>query len=197
MIASRFLIPAIVLIALVALALLGLWLASRAPAPDASGDVTPVPSTQLRELIEAAIDIAGSVAIASGQDVVPASITENGSARARVHAGYLDSATIGANGSDVLNAADYRSSIDLGFRTLAAQDDDRAVLLYSGRVQHENLKIDAIVLEAYERGYAVTFRFAQPYRIDEAKRTGTLEGPIFRLADGPPHFTQSPASRHG
>ena len=69
--------------------------------------------------------------------------------------------------------------------------------MYSGRVQHENTKADAIVLEAFERGYPVTFRFAQPYRIDDAKRAGALEGPIYRLADGPPHFTQSPASRHG
>jgi hypothetical protein len=197
MLASRLLVPLVVLAVLVVLALLGLWLASRAPMPDTSADMGPVPSNQLRELVEAAVDIAKTVAISSGQDVAPASITENGAARTRAHAGYLDAALVGANGVEVLTAADYRSSVDLGFRSLAAQDDDRAVLIYSGRVQHEQTKTDAILLEAYERDGPVTFRFAQPYRIDQVKQTGTLEGPLFRLADGPPHFTQTPASRHG
>jgi hypothetical protein len=80
---------------------------------------------------------------------------------------------------------------------LAGQDDDLAVLAYSGRVQHDNVKTDAIILEAYERGYPVTFRFAQPYKIDETKQTGTLDGRIYRLPDGPPHFSQTAASRQG
>ena len=195
MVVSRYAAVLIILAVVVALALRGRWRASRAPAPDTSGDVGPVPSNELRELVEAAVDIAKTVAISSGQDVIPASIVEN--AGTRTHAAYLDSAAIGVDGAEVMTAADYRGSVDLGFRALASQDDDRAVLMYSGRVQHDKLKSDAIVLEAWERGYPVTFRFAQPYAIDAAKQSGRLEGPIVRLADAPPHFSQSPASRHG
>jgi hypothetical protein len=195
MLASKSLIPVLIVAALIALALFGLWRASRAPAPDAAADVEPVPSHELRELVEAAVDIAKAVAISSGQDVAPSSIAENGGRR--THAGYLDAEAIGKNGSDRLSGSDYRGSVDLGFRHLASQNDDRAVLIYSGRVQHDNLKTDAIIVEAFESGYPVTFRFAQPYKIDEAKRAGTLDGPLYRLPDGPPHFSQSPASRHG
>ncbi len=195
MLASKTLIPLLIVVAVIAVALFGLWLASRAPAPDTSADVEPVPSNALRELVEAAVDIAKMVAISSGQDVIPSSITESDGRR--THAGYVDAATIGKNGSDRLSGAEYRSSVDLGFKHLAGQDDDLAVLAYSGRVQHDNVKTDAIILEAYERGYPVTFRFAQPYKIDETKQTGTLDGRIYRLPDGPPHFSQTAASRQG
>jgi hypothetical protein len=194
MTASRALVPILVIVALVALALLGLWLASRAPVDDATADVQPIPSPELRELVEAALDMARMVAISSGQDVLPASISENGMERRRTHAGYIDPGTIG-NGSQKFTAADYKRAVELGLRTLAAQDDDRAILAYSGRVQHDDMKTDAIIVEAYARDNPVTFRFAQPYAIDAAKQTGGLNGPLFRLPDGPPHFTQPSASR--
>ena len=47
--------------------------------------------------------------------------------------------------------------------------------MYSGRVQHELTKTDAILLEAYERDGPVTFRFAQPYRIDQHGTEGAMK----------------------
>jgi len=188
-IASRSFSWVLIVTVLVALALFGLWRVSRASRTAAKrilNEPDPMPSPGLRRLVELALETAKQVAISNGQDVLPFALTENGNPPTDAVYRFADAA------GKAMNAGEYDSSVEMGFKRLASEQNDRAVLAFSGRVQHDGVRTDAIVLQAYERGDPVTFGFAQPYRLHEARRAGSLGGELLRIRDGPPEFARSP-----
>jgi peptidoglycan hydrolase-like protein with peptidoglycan-binding domain len=156
------------------------------PAPTPLAPATTLASPDLDAIVKSGVRSATKVAIAGGQDVIPFSLEEKAANTKLVLATYAQDAQV-TQGR--LAAFAYDSSIRDGFRALARKNDWLAVLVYSSHLRLGTADKTALVLEAYQRGDPVTFRYAQPYRIDSEAHSGKLDGPLLRLPDGPPHFS--------